>query len=103
MDLPEEVSPESQPEPFSLESQEIRPTKILPLRLALEGPEREILVSALLQTKGCRKTTSEALAINRTTLFNKMRKYGLMELDFNNMTSATPPTPAHNSPARDRS
>ena len=103
MDLPEEVSPENRPEPFTPESQEIRPTEILPLRQALEGPEREILVSALLETKGCRKATSEALAINRTTLFNKMRKYGLMELDFNNMTSATSPTPSHNSPARDRS
>jgi DNA-binding NtrC family response regulator len=63
------------------------PTELLPLRLALEAPEREILLSALLQTQGCRKATSEALAINRTTLFNKMRKYGLMEMDFHNMTS----------------
>jgi DNA-binding NtrC family response regulator len=78
-------------------------SEIMPLRLALEGPEREILVSALLQTKGCRKATSEALAINRTTLFNKMRKYGLMELDFHDLTSTDAPSTDPTPPARDRS
>ncbi|MCH2107631.1 MAG: sigma-54 dependent transcriptional regulator, partial [Planctomycetes bacterium] len=73
-DLPEEVHPQDLAAPASPYLSENQSTEILPLRLALEAPEREILVSALLQTKGCRKATSEALAINRTTLFNKMRK-----------------------------
>ncbi len=104
-DFPEEIAgsaPKGAPHP---ELSETTSTEILPLRLALEGPEREILVSALLQSKGCRKATSEALAINRTTLFNKMRKYGLMEFDFHNMTSTDDPSPnpVPTPPARDRS
>jgi two-component system response regulator AtoC len=49
------------------------------LRQALEGPEREIIHRALLQCGGNRKETARLLDVNRTTLFNKMRKYKLME------------------------
>lgn len=104
-DFPEEVAMSAPKGPSRPDLGEDTSTEILPLRLALEGPEREILVSALLQTKGCRKATSEALAINRTTLFNKMRKYGLMELNFHNLTSTDAPSPDHvpTPPASDRS
>jgi len=77
------------------------PTEMLPLRVALEGPEREILVSALLQSHGCRKATAEALGINRTTLFNKMRNYGLMDMNFTPATDGT--TPAQPPSPSDRS
>jgi len=53
-----------------------------PLRQALEGPEREIILRALTIHRGNRNATAHMLEINRTTLFNKMKKYGLMDLDF---------------------
>jgi DNA-binding NtrC family response regulator len=51
----------------------------LPLREALEIPEREIIRRALERNGGNRKATAEMLNVNRTTLFNKMRKYRLMD------------------------
>jgi two-component system response regulator HydG len=50
-----------------------------PLKQALEESERAILVRALELTAGSRSRAARMLDINRTTLFNKMRKYGLME------------------------
>jgi two-component system response regulator AtoC len=49
------------------------------LKEALELPEREIIRHALQRSDGNRKKTAEFLAVNRTTLFNKMKKYGLMD------------------------
>ena len=57
-------------------------TSLPPLKEALEGPERQLLVRALELTGGNRTDAAGMLGINRTTLFNKMRKYGLMELTF---------------------
>jgi two-component system, NtrC family, response regulator AtoC len=54
------------------------PGRILPLRKALEIPEREIIERTLRSHGGNRQETAAALMINRTTLFNKMRKYGLL-------------------------
>ena len=48
------------------------------LKQALEAPEREIIRHALERCGGNRKKTAALLAVNRTTLFNKMKKYGLM-------------------------
>ena len=104
-DFPDEIAPCQATPPPHPEQSDPTCTEILPLRHALEAPEREILVSALLQTQGCRKTTAEALAINRTTLFNKMRKYGLMEMNFHNLTSTDEPPSDPDTPptSRDRS
>ena len=55
---------------------------IVPLKQALQGPEKEILIHALNATHGNRKQAAEELGINRTTLFNKMRKHGLMDREF---------------------
>ncbi|MCP3920341.1 MAG: sigma-54-dependent Fis family transcriptional regulator [bacterium] len=52
------------------------------LKDALEGPERQIIRRALELCRGSRQETAEMLQINRTTLFNKMRKYELMDLTF---------------------
>lgn len=52
------------------------------LKDALAGPERAILVRALELAGGSRKDAAESLGINRSTLFNKMTKYGLMDLTF---------------------
>ncbi len=50
-----------------------------PLKEALERSERALLARALELTGGSRQHTARMLGINRTTLFNKMRKYGLMK------------------------
>ncbi|MFN0243017.1 MAG: sigma-54-dependent transcriptional regulator [Planctomycetota bacterium] len=58
---------------------EIAAQDVATLRAALAGPERELIRRALEQNKGCRKATARMLGVNRTTLFNKMRKYKLMD------------------------
>ena len=50
-----------------------------PLKESLEGPERRLIERALEANGGNRKQTAAMLGINRTTLFNKMRKYGLLD------------------------
>jgi len=49
----------------------------MPLQLALEGPERRIIEAALHRNAWNRQATAVELDINRTTLYKKMRKYGL--------------------------
>lgn len=56
--------------------------EIQPLKQAMMGPERAILLHALQRTGGNRSEAAERLGINRTTLFHKMRKHGLMDQDF---------------------
>jgi DNA-binding NtrC family response regulator len=51
---------------------------VLPLREALAIPEKRIIERALARLRGNRKETAAALGINRSTLFNKMRRYGLL-------------------------
>jgi DNA-binding NtrC family response regulator len=53
-------------------------TRIGPLRIALEGPERELILQALRAFGGSRVATARALGINRTTLYKKMKKYDLL-------------------------
>ena len=53
---------------------------IVPLKKALEGPEREIIAATLASVNWNRQKAAKLLDINRTTLFNKMRKYGLLEI-----------------------
>ena len=49
----------------------------MPLREALEQPEKRILESALRANGWNRQLTAEQLGINRTTLYKKMKRYGL--------------------------
>lgn len=51
---------------------------ILPLKEALEGPERELILQALEALNWNRQETARVLDINRTTLYKKMKKYGLL-------------------------
>jgi len=50
----------------------------LPLKQALERAEREIIENALKLNNWKRQPTAEMLEIDRTTLFKKMRMYGLL-------------------------
>jgi len=52
-------------------------SEALPLKQALEAPEREIILNALIANDWNRRRTADALQVNRTTLYNKIRKYGL--------------------------
>lgn len=47
------------------------------LREALEGPERDIILHALRKHGWNRASTADALDINRTTLYKKMKRLGL--------------------------
>jgi DNA-binding NtrC family response regulator len=69
-DLPPELT-KSAPAPTG--------NRTLPLKRALEIPEREIIERTLRGQGWNRQRTAVALDINRTTLFNKMRKYGLLD------------------------
>jgi DNA-binding NtrC family response regulator len=51
---------------------------LLPLKDALAGPERTIIQRALAHHGGNRAMTAASLGINRSTLFNKMRRLGLL-------------------------
>ncbi len=53
---------------------------VMPLKKALEGPEKEIIAVTLAAVNWNRQKAARLLDINRTTLFNKMRKYGLLEI-----------------------
>jgi DNA-binding NtrC family response regulator len=49
------------------------------LKSALEAPEREIILAVLDSNNWNRNETAEALGINRTTLYKKMKRLGLEE------------------------
>jgi DNA-binding NtrC family response regulator len=49
----------------------------LPLKKALEGPEKQLIEAALRASGWNRQATAEILQINRTTLYKKMKRYGL--------------------------
>ncbi|MEK6798724.1 MAG: sigma-54 dependent transcriptional regulator [Planctomycetota bacterium] len=70
-DLPEKLVREAAVAP---PVQAYRP---MPLRDALEEPERRIIEAALRANDWNRQLTAEQLQINRTTLYKKMKRYGL--------------------------
>ena len=49
----------------------------MPLERAMEVPEKRIIEAALERHAWNRQATAAELEINRTTLYKKMRKYGL--------------------------
>ncbi|WP_165248689.1 sigma-54-dependent transcriptional regulator [Paludisphaera soli] len=54
------------------------PMGIRPLKEALEEPEKQIIIQALQALNWNRQETARMLDINRTTLYKKMKKYGLL-------------------------
>jgi len=54
------------------------PTNIRPLKESLEEPEKRIIIQALQALNWNRQETARVLDINRTTLYKKMKKYGLL-------------------------
>jgi len=53
------------------------PWQPTPLDIALAEPEKRILLKALRANEWNRQATADQLAINRTTLYKKMKAYGL--------------------------
>ncbi len=49
------------------------------LKTALKSSEKEIILRTLQECNGNRKKAAQSLGINRTTLYNKMREYGLFQ------------------------
>jgi DNA-binding NtrC family response regulator len=49
----------------------------MPLEQALLEPERQIILAALEANHWNRQETARQLAINRTTLYKKMKQFGL--------------------------
>jgi len=67
------------PSLFEAKDPDYQPTEeILPLKDALARPEKHIILRALKANKWNRQKTAAVLKVNRTTLFNKMKKYGLL-------------------------
>ena len=54
------------------------PMGLRPLKEALEEPEKQIIIHALQALNWNRQETARVLDINRTTLYKKMKKYGLL-------------------------
>lgn len=52
------------------------------LREALEGPERQIIMDVLRTNSFSRNLTADQLGINRTTLYKKMKRLGIDDLQF---------------------
>jgi DNA-binding NtrC family response regulator len=50
-----------------------------PLKQALGAPERQIILDALQANSWNRNATADALGINRTTLYKKMKRLGLKD------------------------
>ena len=52
------------------------------LKQALEEPERRIILEVLESNQWNRHATADALGINRTTLYKKMKRLGLEDRPF---------------------
>lgn len=68
-DLPDSIKREQSRQPKQYQS--------MSLKEALAGPEKDIIRQALQVNHWNRQATAKALDINRTTLFKKMKHYGL--------------------------
>jgi transcriptional regulator with PAS, ATPase and Fis domain len=74
------IGPEDLPNPIKAEqSRQPKQYKQMSLKVALAGPEKDIIRQALQANHWNRQATAKALTINRTTLFKKMKHYGLYD------------------------
>jgi DNA-binding NtrC family response regulator len=72
------IGPEDLPNAIKQEQDEQRQTyKQVSLKEALAEPEKKLIRQALEANQWNRQETAKALQINRTTLFKKMKRYGL--------------------------
>ena len=76
-DLPPDLGIASSSKPMKLVQMDDEIDPGLTLREALEAPERRIILGALNANNWNRQATAMSLDINRTTLYKKMKRYGL--------------------------
>jgi DNA-binding NtrC family response regulator len=76
-DLPDSVRASAGNGPIPVSESPLLPSGPMPLRDALELPERAIILAALERNAWNRQATADELQINRTTLYKKMRHYRL--------------------------
>ncbi|HVP13315.1 MAG TPA: sigma-54 dependent transcriptional regulator [Phycisphaerae bacterium] len=74
IDLPQSILEDQAPPDAAAATGAFRP---MSLKDALEEPERRIIEAALRANNWNRQTTAEMLEINRTTLYKKMKHFGL--------------------------
>jgi DNA-binding NtrC family response regulator len=72
-DLPEKLTNES----MAQAAMPVEASGRNSLKAALSAPEKQLIVDALEQNGWNRQATSRMLGINRTTLYKKMKKYGI--------------------------
>ncbi len=65
------------PESFRKEEALVKPSNGKSLKEGLAQPEKELILSTLEQYNWNRNKAASNLGINRTTLYNKMKKYGI--------------------------
>jgi len=70
---------ESEDLPLKVQNHQQKTYKLTSLREALVEPEKNIIRQALEANHWNRQETAKALQVNRTTLFKKMKQYGLYE------------------------
>jgi transcriptional regulator with PAS, ATPase and Fis domain len=66
--------------PVTIKQEQVVPQsdyKVVNLKKAVAEPEKNIIRQALEAHKWNRQETADALGVNRTTLFKKMKRYGL--------------------------
>ncbi|RJP20689.1 MAG: sigma-54-dependent Fis family transcriptional regulator [Candidatus Abyssobacteria bacterium SURF_5] len=78
----DQITPEFLPDQIRTTSRMDSANRMVPLHLAVEDAEKRAIAKSLQHFKGNRNKTAEFLEINRTTLYQKMKKYGLLELTF---------------------
>jgi transcriptional regulator with PAS, ATPase and Fis domain len=76
-DLPANVIGAAGDRPLALRPLAAGAKPLLPLHLALQEPEKQIILAALEANKWNRQKTADDLQINRTTLYKKIKQYNL--------------------------
>mgnify|MGYP001583409787 CR=1 FL=1 len=72
------------PKSFNLRESKVENSESLnskSLKEGLKNPEKEIILNALREANGNRSKAAEKLGVNRTTLYNKMKKCGIPAKD----------------------
>jgi len=73
------ITPQDFPECLNKKIPENEPAASCKLKKALQEPERDLLVKALESMNWNRNETAKSLGINRTTLYKKMLRFGLLK------------------------
>jgi transcriptional regulator with PAS, ATPase and Fis domain len=65
--------------PVSISPKIVEPTTVINRKQSINQTEKQVVLQALLACQGNRSKTAELLGISRTTLYQKIKKYHIME------------------------